>query len=116
MKIGTVRWFNLHKGYGFIHPDDGSPNIFVDMSAVTSAGMTDLREGQRVIFEIRQDGRGGYASAASLKSLELATTPHLDDHFATTESVRRHFCLYLGENCRACGCDERGSRFAGPTN
>jgi CspA family cold shock protein len=63
MKIGTVKWFNLHRGYGFIHPDDGSPNISVDMFAVASAGMTDLKEGQRVIFEIQQHGRGGYASA-----------------------------------------------------
>jgi hypothetical protein len=54
------------------------------MSAVASAGMTDLKEGQRVIFEIQQDGRGGYASAVSLKALELATTPRLDDPFATT--------------------------------
>ena len=50
--IGTVRWFNLQKGYGFIRPDDGSPNIIVHMSAVESAGMSDLKEGRRVIFEI----------------------------------------------------------------
>ena len=38
MKIGTVKWFNLQKGYGFIHPDDGGPNIFVHIAAVESAG------------------------------------------------------------------------------
>ena len=52
MKIGTVKWFNLQKGYGFIHPDDGSPIVFVHMSDVTSAGMSDLKEGQMVTFEI----------------------------------------------------------------
>ena len=51
MKIGTVKWFNLQKGYRFIHPDDGGRNIFVHIAAVESAGMSDLKEGQRVIFE-----------------------------------------------------------------
>ena len=49
--IGTVKLFNLQKGYGFIHADDDSFNIFVDISAVERAGMSDLKEGQRVIFE-----------------------------------------------------------------
>jgi cold shock protein len=80
--IGTVKWFNLQKGYGFIHPDDGSPNIFVDMSAVESAGMSDLKEGQRVIFEIQWDERTGNASAVSLKPLVFATTPPLAGRFA----------------------------------
>ena len=43
MKIGTVRWFNLQKGYGYSHPDDGSPNVFVDKSVVESAGMSNLK-------------------------------------------------------------------------
>jgi cold shock protein len=84
MKIGTVKWFNLQKGYGFIHPDDGSPNIFVHISAVESAGMSDLKASQRVIFEIQRDERTGNASAVSLKPLVLATTPRLDGRFATT--------------------------------
>jgi cold shock protein len=84
MKIGTVKWFNLQKRYGFIHPDDGSHNIFVQMSAVASAGMTDLEEGQRVIFDIQQDERTGNPSAVSLNPFVFATTPHLDGSFATT--------------------------------
>jgi CspA family cold shock protein len=84
MKIGTVKWFNLEKGYGFIHPDDGSPNIFVHVSAVESAGMSDLKQGQRVIFEIKRDERSGKASAVSLKPLVFATTPPLEGRFATT--------------------------------
>jgi CspA family cold shock protein len=84
MKIGTVKWFNLQKGYEFIHPDDGSPSIIVHMSAVENAGMSDLKEGQKVIFEIHRDERTGNASAASLKPFVFATTPHLDGRFATT--------------------------------
>jgi cold shock protein len=84
MKIGTVKGFNLRKGYGFIHPDDGGPNIFVHMSAVEIAGMNDLKEGQRVIFEIQRDERTGNASAVSLKAVVFATTQHLDGRFATT--------------------------------
>ncbi len=81
MNIGTVKWFSLKKGYGFIHPDDGSPNIVVYMSAVESAGMSGLKEGQRVSFEIGRDARTGLASAVSLKT--LATAAPLDDHAAT---------------------------------
>ena len=98
MKIGTVRWFNLQKGYGFIHPDDDSPNIFVDVSAVHGAGMSDLKEGQRVFFKIRRDERTGSISAASLAPLDLESsrrdrrspelppttlTPPLDGRFTT---------------------------------
>jgi cold shock protein len=76
MKIGTVRWFNLQKGYGFIHPDDGSPNICVHMGDVARAGMSDLKEGQRVIFEIQRDERTGAASAVSLTPLVLDSFRH----------------------------------------
>ena len=85
MNIGTVKWFSPQKGYGYIHPDDGGPNIFVHISAVESAGMSALKGGQRVIFEIQGDERGN-VSAASLKPLVLTTTPHLDGRFATTNS------------------------------
>jgi CspA family cold shock protein len=87
MKTGTVKWFNLQKGFGYIHPDDGSPNIFVSMSAVQNAGMSGLKEGQRVVFEIQSD-RTGSASAVFLAP-ELpasVTTPHLDGRFTTTNS------------------------------
>jgi cold shock protein len=86
MNIGIVKWFNPQKGYGYIHPDKGGPNIFVHISAVESAGMSALRGGQRVIFEIQRDERTGNVSAASLKPLVLTTTPHLDGRFATTNS------------------------------
>ena len=62
MKAGTVKWFNLQKGHGFIRPD-GGPNIFVDNFAVECAGMHCLTEGQRIIFEIRSDKRTGSPGA-----------------------------------------------------
>jgi CspA family cold shock protein len=52
MAIGTVKWFNTQKGFGFIQPDDGSKDVFVHISAVEAAGMRGLMEGQKVSFEI----------------------------------------------------------------
>jgi cold shock protein len=71
--IGTVRWFSNQKGYGFIHPDDGSPNILVHRSAVESAGMSDVKGGQRMIFEIQRHERTADMCAVSLKALTPAT-------------------------------------------
>jgi len=55
MAVGTVKWFNSQKGYGFIMPDDGSKDVFVHISAVESAGMRGLMEGQKVSFEISNE-------------------------------------------------------------
>ena len=52
MAIGTVKWFNAQKGFGFIQPDDGSPDVFVHISAVERAGMSNLTEGQKLSFEV----------------------------------------------------------------
>jgi CspA family cold shock protein len=68
MPIGTVKWFNARKGYGFIAPDGGGKDIFVHISAVERAGMNDLREGQKVAFEEQTDERSGKKSAGNLKS------------------------------------------------
>ena len=65
MPIGTVKFFNADKGYGFIQPDDGSADSFVHISAVQAAGMQTLDRDQRVAFEIEQ-GRNGKASAVNL--------------------------------------------------
>ncbi len=51
MSIGTVKWFNATKGYGFIQPEDGGKDVFVHISAVERSGMGSLLEGQRVSFE-----------------------------------------------------------------
>jgi CspA family cold shock protein len=61
MATGTVKWFNAQKGYGFIQPDDGSKDVFVHISAVESAGMRGLAEGQKVSFELMNE-RGKLAA------------------------------------------------------
>ena len=62
MPVGTVKWFNSTKGYGFIQPDNGGPDVFVHISAVERAGMSSLNEGDRLEFEIEVDRRGKYAA------------------------------------------------------
>ena len=69
MATGTVKWFNSTKGFGFIQPDNGGPDVFVHISAVQRAGMTDLVEGQKINFEIEQDRRTGKSSAGSLSKV-----------------------------------------------
>ncbi|TAL00437.1 MAG: cold-shock protein [Rhodospirillaceae bacterium] len=67
MAVGTVKWFNSQKGYGFIQPEDGSKDVFVHISAVERAGLSGLNEGQRVSFDIQQER--GKSSAGNLKPL-----------------------------------------------
>lgn len=66
---GTVKWFNATKGFGFIQPDDGAADVFVHISAVERSGMSSLKEGQKVSFEIAQDRRTGKTSAENLRPL-----------------------------------------------
>jgi cold shock protein len=67
MSQGTVKWFNVQKGYGFIQPDDGSKDVFVHISAVERAGMQDLSEGQKIAYDIVEDRRTGKSSAGNLR-------------------------------------------------
>ena len=69
MPTGTVKWFNPTKGYGFIEPSDGSKDAFVHISAVESAGLSTLNEGQKVEFELVA-GRDGRAAAENLVALD----------------------------------------------
>jgi cold shock protein len=64
MAVGTVKWFNAQKGYGFIQPQDGGKDVFVHISAVERAGLGSLNEGQKVSYEIARDR--GKESAANL--------------------------------------------------
>jgi CspA family cold shock protein len=66
MSKGTVKWFNSMKGFGFIQPDDGGKDVFVHISAVERAGMSDLREGQKVTFDVVPDRKSGKSSAENL--------------------------------------------------
>jgi CspA family cold shock protein len=61
MAIGTVKFFNTSKGFGFIAPEGGAKDVFVHATAVEAAGMRSLEEGQRVAFDIQPDARGSKA-------------------------------------------------------
>jgi len=67
MATGTVKWFNSQKGYGFIQPDDGGKDVFVHISAVERAGLSNLSEGQRISFEVKADPKRGKSSAENLR-------------------------------------------------
>ncbi len=69
MPIGTVKWFNSAKGFGFIEPEDGSKDAFVHISAMERAGISSLDEGQKVEYEL-QPGRNGKSSAENLKLVD----------------------------------------------
>ncbi|WP_420333795.1 cold-shock protein [Roseibium sp.] len=69
MPIGTVKFFNTSKGYGFIQPEDGAKDVFVHISAVERSGMHSLVEGQKVSFEVVQDSRSGKSSADNLQDV-----------------------------------------------
>lgn len=68
MAGSTVKWFNSTKGFGFIQPDDGGQDAFVHISAVERAGLRDLREGQKLSYELVQDKRSGKVSAENLRA------------------------------------------------
>ena len=69
MTTGTVKWFNAQKGFGFIQPDDGGSDAFVHISALERAGLGDLREGQKVSYDLVADRRSGKMSADNIKEL-----------------------------------------------
>ncbi len=69
MTIGTVKFFNTSRGYGFIAPEDGSKDAFVHISALERAGISSLNEGQRVEYEL-QSGEKGKSSAENLKLVD----------------------------------------------
>ena len=66
MSVGIVKWFNSQKGYGFIQPDDGAKDVFVHISAVERAGLSNLQEGQKLRYEIER-GQQGKTSAVDLQ-------------------------------------------------
>jgi CspA family cold shock protein len=69
MPIGTVKWFNGTKGFGFIQPDTGGPDVFVHVSAVERAGLRSLNDGQKIFYEEQRDPKRGKTSAENLKAV-----------------------------------------------
>jgi len=69
MATGTVKWFNGQKGFGFIQPDQGGPDVFVHISAVERAGLSSLNEGQKISYETEKDARSGKMSAGKLAAI-----------------------------------------------
>lgn len=68
MQTGTVKFYNDQKGYGFIQPDDGSKDVFVHATALERAGMTGLREGQKVSFDTQQDRKSGKIAVGNIQA------------------------------------------------
>ena len=69
MAVGTVKWFNEMKGFGFIQPDEGGADAFVHITAVEKAGMRTLQENQRIAYDLQED-RPGKMSATNLRSAD----------------------------------------------
>lgn len=69
MPVGTVKWFNSTKGFGFIQPEGGGSDGFVHISAVERAGLSSLNDGQRVSYEEKRDPKRGKTSAENLKAM-----------------------------------------------
>lgn len=67
MATGTVKWFNEAKGYGFIKPDDGSPDVFVHFSAIQAEGYKTLSEGQAVSFDTQTSDKGPQAAKVQIR-------------------------------------------------
>ncbi|MFL6729746.1 MAG: cold-shock protein [Sphingomicrobium sp.] len=79
MPIGTVKFFNEQKGYGFIAPEGGGQDAFVHITAVERAGMRTLRENQRVAYDLQQDNRGKM-KAENLREADEASSPEAADN------------------------------------
>lgn len=85
MPVGTVKFFNESKGYGFIAPDGGGQDAFVHITAVERAGMSTLRENQRVAYDLEEDRRGKMA-AGNLRSADDAGGDEAETDQASNDS------------------------------
>ncbi len=68
MPVGTVKWFNGTKGYGFIQPEHGGPDVFVHATALERAGMRGLSEGQKVSYDVQKDRRTGKMAVNTIQA------------------------------------------------
>jgi CspA family cold shock protein len=69
MPVGKVKWFDSRKGFGFIEPEAGDSDVFVHISAVERAGLSNLAEGQRISYDEQRDPKRGKTSAENIKVL-----------------------------------------------
>ncbi|GGC75967.1 cold-shock protein [Chelatococcus reniformis] len=69
MNVGTVKFFNAIKGFGFIQPDNGGADVFVHVSAVERSGLHAISEGQKLSFDVEKDQRSGKFAAANLRAV-----------------------------------------------
>jgi len=67
MATGTVKFFNHSRGFGFIEPAEGGPDVFVHVTAVERAGLPEIREGQKLSYEVETDRRSGKPAATNLQ-------------------------------------------------
>ena len=98
MNKGTVKWFNSIKGFGFIQPDDGSKDVFVHISAVERAGMSNLNEGQKLSYEIVRDRKTGKSAAENSRRIrrgpdQVALTTDYCKRLHPAFCVPVHFCF-----------------------
>ncbi len=68
MYTGTVKWFNTTKGFGFIQPEGGGDDVFVHISAVEKSGLRELKEGQKVTYDVQMDPKKGKSAAVNIKA------------------------------------------------
>ena len=96
MAIGTVKWFNNQKGYGFIQPQDGGKDVFVHISAVERAGLRTLVEGQRLSFEVQTE-RGRSAGLGCRREADASAVyrhhQHVIDRVRRATDFRRASCV-----------------------
>src|SRR5258708_904826 len=100
MTQGTVKWFNVQKGFGFIQPDDGGKDVFVHISAVERAGMSGLNEGQKVSFDVVADRKTGKSSADNLRAVRSAACGRSAGVTSPQKAWRRGFHGRLSKNVR----------------
>lgn len=68
MQLGTVKYYNSKRGFGFIQPDDGGKDVFIHATALERAGTRSLSEGQKVTFDIQEERRSGKISVSNIRT------------------------------------------------
>ena len=106
MNNGTVKWFNTQKGYGFIQPEGGGKDVFVHISAVERAGLRELREGQRVSFEIVTDRKTGKVGRGKSEDALSAALPRLRGRRRGSNKTRARATSFLPSAIRRSAGEE----------